>query len=321
MFLDRNLVRDAIHVMVLLVLVFVLLFVLTWTGTMRCSVIPGWCDAYYGIMGRPKVAVVFGESGLGSPELLQQKMANPRSLGVRPTLLNIEYVNAGNLKEYDLVIVEKCKKMSTEKVKMFIDYANFGGKLVWTGDAGTELVDSKNFLHEDEISVDSNAEHKIIGPWARKLENKAVRLDKLLGVEYIGNYCALRQCREEGENCVGLLNPVSTDNRLVYGFGSGNQFCITKGEDFAIVKPLNTGTSTIVMTIDFLSNFVVNGENYGNNLPLIITNSKSRLFGLRMGQNVAYYALPPEYFLNEEISPQHRYTSLLENMYLAMVYG
>jgi len=321
MMVSRKLVKDAMHVVILLALIFSLIFVLTWTDTMSCSFIPGWCGAYYTILGSPKVAVVHGESGLGEPELLQEKMANPRSLGVRPTLLNIEYVNPGNLAQYDLVIVEKARKMSTEKVTMFIDYANFGGKLIWTGDAGAELADSGKFLHTDEVSTDANAPHDVIGPWARKLDNRPVRLDQLLGVEYIDNYCDMRQCNAAGENCVGLLNPVSNDNRLVYGFGSGQQFCVSKKRNFAIVKPVHSGTSTVVMTIDFLGNFIAGGENYGNNLPLIITNSKSRLFGLHMGQNVAYYALPPEYFLNDEVSEEHRYTSLLENMYLAMVYG
>ncbi len=317
----RRLVKDSVHVVVLLALVFVLLFVLTWTSTMKCGFIPGWCDVYYGILGKPRVAIVYGESGLGEPEMLQREMAKPTGIGVRPVLLNVDYVNPGNLKQYDLVIVEKARKMSTEKVKMFIDYANFGGNLVWTGDAAAELVEEKNQLYEDEKSRDENAPHSPLGPWARKLDNKMVLLDELLGVEYLGNYCSMRNCAASGETCAGLLNPVSNDNPLVYGFGSGMSFCVSGDRDFSIVKPIATGTSTIVMTVDFQGNFIAGGENYGNNLPLIMTNAKSRLFGLGIGQNVVYYALPPEYFVNEKIAPEHRYVSLLENTYLAVIYG
>ncbi len=116
----------AARILALLVLVFVLLYILTWTNTLKCERIPGWCNIYYSVKGKPKVLIAYGDYGLGNPDLLSDILANPEYVGVRPTMLHIDHINPGNLKEFDLVIVERARKMSTEKVKMFIDYANTG---------------------------------------------------------------------------------------------------------------------------------------------------------------------------------------------------
>ncbi|MBI2529552.1 MAG: hypothetical protein HYW05_00220, partial [Candidatus Diapherotrites archaeon] len=51
----------------LIALVVALLFVATWIGLVRCSAIPFWCDAYWGVMrfpqGEPSVLIVMGDDG------------------------------------------------------------------------------------------------------------------------------------------------------------------------------------------------------------------------------------------------------------------
>ena len=50
------------------VLVLVILFVATWGGLIECGSIPYFCDLYDLVLGSPRVAIVFGDSGLGNPE-------------------------------------------------------------------------------------------------------------------------------------------------------------------------------------------------------------------------------------------------------------
>ena len=219
------------RIVFLLILVGVLFGVLTWTGIIKCNVIPGWCDVYFGVVrysqgGQPQVAIVYREGiilgqnpGLGNPQLLQQILADPRILGVHADLVDIENLEIGNLKQYDLVIVEQARQIETKKLKVFADYVNqHGGRLVWTGDAGTVLGANDQYLYleqreggkalcEDVIKNEGLTPHDInrlrldciyardatlISPWARVREdNSVLNFDQVLGVNYYGNYCEL----------------------------------------------------------------------------------------------------------------------------------
>ncbi len=310
----------AARILALLVLVFVLLYILTWTNTLKCERIPGWCNIYYSVKGKPKVLIAYGDYGLGNPDLLSDILANPEYVGVRPTMLHIDHINPGNLKEFDLVIVERARKMSTEKVKMFIDYANTGGRLVWTGDAAAELENPDNYLYEDEISFDENAPHRIINPWARKLNDEAVLLNELLSLEYVDNYCNIKHC-SGNEMLIGSIIPINRENPFVYGISASLPLYLADEMDFAIVKPLAKGTSTTVLTLDFGSKLFADGKEYPKAIPFMVANAKGNIVGLKIGENVAYYAMPPEYFAHPSLSAEHRYFQLIEKMYFGMLYG
>lgn len=316
----NKLIALALRITILIVLVFVLLYVLTWTNTLKCRRIPGWCSIYYGLRGKPRILIAYGDYGLGNPDMLSEILANPEYVGVRPTLLHIDHINPGNLKEYDLVIVERARKMSTAKLKMFIDYANTGGRLIWTGDAAAELEDPNNYLYEDELSMDENAPHKIINPWARKLEGKAVLLNELLSLEYVNNYCNIKKCTGN-EMLVGSLIPVNRENPYVYGISASLPLYIAGDADFAIVRSIGKGTSTTVLTLDFGSKLFADGKEYPKSVPFLVTNSKANIVGFKISENVAYYAMPPEYLAHEMLSPEHKYYQLIEKMYFAMLYG
>ena len=125
----QQIVKYASRAAVLIILVIALLGILTWTGVMKPRVIPGWCEAYWGIVafqtGGPKVLIVYGNEGLGNPigpceGNLQQCglkdiLANPEVLGIRADTMRLSSVNLGNLRNYHLVIVEKAKKMETKR--------------------------------------------------------------------------------------------------------------------------------------------------------------------------------------------------------------
>ena len=112
----QYIIRTLSHVLVVIALVVVLLGALTWLGVIRCGVIPGWCDVYYGVVGEPRVLIVFGNDGLGDPEGLRLFLRDPRYVGVDADIKHMQYISEENLKEYNLVIVEKAKTMSTKRI-------------------------------------------------------------------------------------------------------------------------------------------------------------------------------------------------------------
>ncbi|MEM0360788.1 MAG: hypothetical protein QXK06_05650 [Candidatus Diapherotrites archaeon] len=307
------------RIAILLFLVFLLLFVLTLANRVKCKSIPGWCEVYYAIRGKPEVLIVYGESGLGDPELLADKLRDPNLAGAPSHLLRLDSVNPGNLKKYQLVIVTKARKMSSAKIKMFLDYAATGGNLVWTGDAGAEPESEDELLRENEYYEDSNSK-AIINPWARKYEGYMVLLNKAISANYITNYCSIKRCSIEEPYYAGLLKPIERDNPLVYGFGP-LQLMVTEGEDFAIVESLSEGTSTTVLTIDFGANLVAENKNYGNHLPMIVSSADASILGQKIGENIFYYAMPPEYYASEKLPKEKRYGLFIKNLYYGILYG
>ncbi|MCX6798949.1 MAG: hypothetical protein NTW59_02510, partial [Candidatus Diapherotrites archaeon] len=127
-----DMVKNAVRAAVLIALIFALLFVLTFTGIMKCSQLPvageAWCNVYWTIKtyatGQPRVLIVYGDDGLGNPigdsgnpvydsGSLQSLLANPNILGVHADTMHISRVNAGNLRGYDIVIVDKARTLET----------------------------------------------------------------------------------------------------------------------------------------------------------------------------------------------------------------
>ncbi|MEK6973111.1 MAG: hypothetical protein AABW72_03670 [archaeon] len=326
-----------IKIMTVVFLASSLLFVLTWTNTFHCKSIPGWCDVYYslknaifygdlGIKSQPKVAIVYGEDGLGDPYALQTVISDIAKIkGQKPDMLNLKFLSLGNLKQYDLVIVDHARTISTEQISMFITYANQGGKLVWTGDAGTQLPKNENpeqyLLYMDETTKDQSAPHTAINPWARKLGTKMILLNELISVNYQGNYCNFKPC-PLALNCDGKLVAINKKHPLVYGLSPILEFCFVGQNNFSLVSIIGKNPSTVVLSAEMGSNiFDESQNNYGNILPLIVLTSKSSILNMNIGENVAYYALPPEYYAYNLLDDKHKYYSLIENLYYGMLFG
>lgn len=311
-------IKTAANVVVLIILVLILVFALVWTGVMRCGTIPGLCDAYYSLAGQPKVLIVYGNSGLGNPELLKLTMADPKRLGVRAQLTHISQINSANLQDYQLVIVEKARKMSTNQMKMFIDYATSGGRLVWTGDAGTELDTEAGdeLLYKDDL--DTNAAHVPISPWSRKQNGYVVGLNKVIGVDYTANFCEVKSCSPGKEEYAGNLQKESTgSDPLVYGITADLRLYVSEGKDFAIVSENSETSGKRVLSLNYGggSNLVAKGKNYGNMFPMIVSVG-TRIPFLEPAAKVAYYAMPPDGFV-EESRPQ-KYPHFIMFLYYAM---
>lgn len=301
----RPVLRDVYHVGLAIVLILAILGLITWSGLISCRDVPGWCGVYYTFKGNPKTLIVHGEEGLGDPVLLAQLLRQPQ--GAAATNISqqqLDYVSAGNLKQFDLVIVTRARQMSTKKLQAFMEYADSGGRLVWTGDAGTQLTQEDQFLYADD--VDENAAHELISPWARKdvEKNEQVRFDQYISADYKGNWCTIRPAQCEIAQQVGTLVPESgADHRLVYGIAPN----LKLHGDFALVEDIGIG-STRVMSVD-TQTLVTNaeGDELGRVFPIIIASG--------LGEKIVYYAVPPELLS----LPPMQYQQFIVNMYNGML--
>ncbi len=336
---QRDWAKDATHVLIFLGLIVVLLFLLTWTGVIKCRVVPGWCDVYWSVTkgGQPRILIVTGNNGMGDPDLLKSALADPNYVHVQAQIQNIDLINLGNLKNYDLIIVEKARKISTGKLKVFMDYVNQGGRLVWTGDAGTELAEGDRLLYADEVT--EGEKHTAFGPWARRSGDDQVRFDEFLSVQYVTNFCMVKRCTGIPWQGILVTDP-GREHPLVYGIRQG----LSLRGDFAIVKEVGDAVSTRVLSLDWGSNLIGTSgtdytkaisdydanknyaienyptgstdkdkyaptRDYGTTFPIIVTSG--------YGERVAYYAVPPEQFVNPEL--KDKYFTIIENLYYGML--
>lgn len=299
----RPVLKDAYHVALAIGMVLLILGLVTWSGIVSCRDIPGWCSVYYTIKGPPKTLIVYGDAGLGDPDLLQQLLRNPTyAAATNVSRQAVDFVSAGNLKNFDLVVVTRAREMSTKQLQAFMEYADGGGRLVWTGDAGTQITKDDQYLYLDD--VDQNAAHTLVSPWARKdaEQNTAVRFDQYVSANYLGNWCEVRDC--EISKQVGTLVPeTGSDHKLIFGIRSNLKLY----GDLALVKDIGIG-STRVLSVDTETNVLDDEkQSLGRVFPLIITSG--------IGEKIAYYATPPELLS----LPPMQYTLFMENLYNGML--
>ncbi|VVC00686.1 Uncharacterised protein [uncultured archaeon] len=315
--MDEKLKGSILHLAILLGLIIALVVVLVYTGLLSCGVVPGGCELYYQFIkgGPPQVLIAYNDSGgLGNPVALAAVLSNRELLSARVKAMPMDRLTNGNIGEYDMVIVESARKICTSQLNTFMYYVNTGGRLVWTGDAGTVPCEGDELLKDNERNEEGK--DQTIGSWARKDEGgKQVNFDEFLGASYIGNRCSMTECRK-GE-LAGFIEVVTPENRLVYGLSPTVPF----HGDFSVVQ-LNDQTYTrLVAALDYGSDFIVEKQDaalpgtgqrqsLGRKLPFIVSS--------QVGDRVAYYAAPIESFVSDE-QPQ-KYKALVEQMYYGMLY-
>lgn len=188
------------HLIALVVLGFVLLFVLSKFGYVRACTIPVFSNVYYAINGYPRVGIVYDPSedtdtmsyGTGDPELLYNTII--ARTHVIPDMIPInQLIAAGLLTDYGVIIVEHAKQIDTPLLYGFKDYVTKGGKLVWIGDAGTQLNSERDYICE-EVKFEWLASTKV---------DKADRCNQLpedvtdpvtKEVTYVRQYCTENRC-------------------------------------------------------------------------------------------------------------------------------
>lgn len=301
----EDVIKLVSNILVIIFLLAILLFVATWSGVIKCNMVPGWCDIYYPLVGgSPKTAIIYGNSGLGDPVLLKQIIISPEVHAfVQVDLIPVSQISLGNLKRYNLVIVEKAKYLSADKLKMFMDYVNQGGRLVWVGDAGTEGP-SDEFLLEYEL-LGNNSEKKV-GVWARKFGDEVINFQDFLGVKYLSNYCDEVLC-PDASSYVGSVRLVVSNHPLVFGAAQKLAINVADENSFSIVETISSNAITEVASVDFGT--ISRGKNiseFGPTVPYIVVSG--------LGERVSYYSIPPEYlFLN------NNYSIFVENLYSGML--
>jgi hypothetical protein len=155
---ESPLVKNLPAIIGIVLLIFILLFVLVNFGYLRCCDIPGFCSVYYGIKGYPRIVIVSADwdsldpgAGMGDPKKLMNAIIDRTHQF--PDQMNLDdLITSGVLDKYQLVIVERAKKIDTPQFYIFRDYVMKGGKIVWIGDAGTELGDKDYTCEKVTIS-------------------------------------------------------------------------------------------------------------------------------------------------------------------------
>ncbi|MBT4870947.1 MAG: hypothetical protein HON47_05210 [Candidatus Diapherotrites archaeon] len=290
------------------VMVLVLIFILMWGGILDCGEIPMGCELYEAVLGSPRVLIVHGDEGLGDPDTLKTILQDPQGVGVNAVdISHISRISLGNLKRYRLVIVEKARTISAEQLQMFMDYSTQSdGRLVWIGDAGTKRG-SKEIQKPGDINALKDADN----PWYRVIDKgdefKLVAFDQFLGLKFIDNYCEEVDCADKSFH-VGVLNSENTgEHPLIYGATQVLNFKISKEHDFSIVQQFpNASNSNIVLSLDLGGKLQGRENEIERYVPIIATSG--------LGERVAYYAYPPEYFVKD-----NNFGVYIKNMYYGML--
>lgn len=293
----------------IIVLVVVIVFVATWGGLIKCNSVPYLCDAYDFVLGAPRVAIVYGDAGLGDPEKLKEILLAPDSINAKAVdLIHLDRISLGNLKNYKLVIVEKARVLSFDQLEMFKMYVDGGGRLVWVGDSGVEKTSEegeKSYTDINELkAVSSN-------PWVRIKETdvdfKVLYFDEFLGLKYFNNYCDEVNCNSNLFTVGSLRTEPTGNHTLIYGLSSSLGLKISQDRDFAVVRQFpNSSNSNVVLTLDFGGNISGKTESIGKTVPLIVASG--------IGERIVYYAYPLEYFVSD-----NNYSHIVTRMYYGML--
>jgi len=267
-------VRNYVNAGILVLSLLVILYVATRYGFIHCSVLPHWCDVYSSVnsllYGRvyPNVLLLYGDSGLGEPKLVANYIRNTCRYHVME--MPADSVSFGNLQNYDVVIVERARKLSASQLEMLWDFAASGGRLVLIGDVGVEAPDPEEYLTWEDLGEENK--EGIVNPWDRKKEDGTVIQfgTMLLGLKYVGNGGTPGQFSGE----VLTQDDILTDG-LPRRLDLETEFAATK-----VVGNSVLGPQTLAATI-------VNAEAVGGEEPPYPAL-------VRIGYRIVYIAYPPE---------------------------
>jgi hypothetical protein len=270
----------------LIVLIFILLFILTWSGLIKCQQVPGWCDVYWGIMGQPQILITYSGDGLGDPFKLEDIFNSKNILNVRPNVRDIQTLTSGVISKYEMVIVTQAKTLSFEQMEMFLEYANGGGILVWTGDAGTRRPADE--LNPQKYKMDDNS------PWVRVNDsNKVMYFNNKISADYLGNFCDIVHCTTDNE----VSNNAYYSGNLKYNSDSiiaqGLRANAELRGNFAIVEVINNTTTKKDLLVDHMAELISRDpsrKKFGTLFTIIVTSG--------VGDKIIYSAVPLEYFVD-----------------------
>ncbi len=185
----EELKKELPHIIVVALLVVVLFFVLTKLDWINCHQIPGWCPIYCSIAGRSRIALAYGNSGMGNPTALRGEIMRYRP-SADVELIHCSELNFNLLKNYELVILEHCKKLSVGRAEALKAYINSGGDLLWIGDSATELFYTPTRIAELKEQSKNYSKNKTT-PYEKAMKELKEKqnlgaFDSILFIKYLG---------------------------------------------------------------------------------------------------------------------------------------
>ena len=289
------------RIILLAVILIAALFMFTWSGSIRCGKIQGWCKVYWGVQTiisgkqQPSILILSNPAegtGMGNPERLRELLANKEIAGYHANLGNINYFSSDQLSGVSLVIVDHARQISTNTIITLMNYVTQGGRLIWIGDSGLDKAPEDKYF-ENPITRKYNGWQRVDD------QNNWIRFDTYLGVKYVSNFCDLKTCSSDIRT--GKL-VASSDNPLTRGLKQN----LLIYDDYTIVKLIEPNPTPL--KVDFGSNLIDNdSKNYGDIFPLIVTSHSNK---------VAYYAIPPEMLAEEDDA--EKYYLIIENLVSGM---
>ncbi|MEW5955603.1 MAG: hypothetical protein AB1626_03650 [Candidatus Micrarchaeota archaeon] len=272
-----------IKIIVFVALVLVLLVVLTKFKFIHPRDIPGWKGLYCGVIEQrqSRIMILHGDEGLGDPEKLANQLSRFR-ISAPPEQLHASRLSSGMLKNYELVIVDRMKRITFTQAEALKSYMDGGGSIVWIGDAGSDYYLSEEDRQAALLENETNP-----GAYERLL-NKSERTTGFgdIGRDYLG----VTYLRTENATSGVVLKVVDRSNVLVQ----------------AVVQELEVGSMSFAVVNEnkggaaFISKSAVLDYG-GHEYPAVID---SKYVG-----RIVYIAFPPEQ-ITESAYP----TGLLTNM-------
>lgn len=151
--LAQTLRTEVPRILVLVGLLLILLVLLTKFRWIHCSQVlklgpinlpTNWCEVYCNYLNGPasKMAIVYGDIGIGDPDKLSTRIQQERLDQARPYtipyMIRIEDFAYESIKGFDVVFFERAKRITPSQASAVKKYIASGGTIVWIGDAGTE---------------------------------------------------------------------------------------------------------------------------------------------------------------------------------------
>jgi len=151
--LVQTLATEIPRILVLVGLLLILLVLLTKFRWIHCSQVlklgpvnlpTNWCEVYCTYLNGPasKMAIVYGDEGIGDPDKLsiriQQERLDQAKPYTVPVMLRIEDFAYASIKGYDVVFFERSRRITPAQAAAVKKYIASGGTVIWIGDVGVE---------------------------------------------------------------------------------------------------------------------------------------------------------------------------------------
>jgi hypothetical protein len=220
-----DLKRAIPNIVILAVLVVILLVILTKFKWVSCSQVPGWCPIYCQMFGKSRVAIVYGEDGIGDPATLEKLIMRLRP-GTVVERMPVDAISSGLLKNYELIVLEKAKTMTFRQAGALQLYLDSGGNLLWIGDSAS------NWTLSSEDIADALAKNASRPGYYEALMKQ---VNETSGFGPLSNYIMARYDRTQSAEAA-QFKAIDYSHPIVRGYGAAGYAFETPAMPYAVVS-------------------------------------------------------------------------------------